>query len=84
MDIDDVQNIDTLGANPDVLKVSLSVAEKLAKITQPFGPLISSVFVIVSEAVNIYEMLSTTKRFVLHCWLELILQRPMLNLTTST
>ncbi|CAG8841093.1 16376_t:CDS:2, partial [Gigaspora margarita] len=44
IDIDDVQNIN-----------ALSVAEKLAEITQPFVLLISSVFVIVSEAVKIYE-----------------------------
>ncbi|CAG8768535.1 38511_t:CDS:1, partial [Gigaspora margarita] len=55
MDIDYVQNIDTLGTNPEVLEGSLSIAEKLAEITQPFVPLISSVFVIVSEAVKIYE-----------------------------
>ncbi|CAG8838331.1 45813_t:CDS:2, partial [Gigaspora margarita] len=44
MDIDDVQNIDILGTNPEVLEGSLSLAEKLAEITQPFVPLISSVF----------------------------------------
>ncbi|CAG8554937.1 41354_t:CDS:2 [Gigaspora margarita] len=52
MDINDVQNIDTLGINSDILKGSLSV---VAKVTQPFVPLISSVFVIVSEAVKIYK-----------------------------
>ncbi|CAG8509592.1 1015_t:CDS:2 [Cetraspora pellucida] len=52
MDIDDMQNTDTLGTNFDVLKSGVG---KLAEITQLFVPLISSVFIIVLEAVKIYE-----------------------------
>ncbi|CAG8524842.1 6263_t:CDS:2 [Cetraspora pellucida] len=52
MDIDNMQNTDTLGINSDGLKSGVG---KLAEITQPFVPLISSVFIIVSEAVKIYE-----------------------------
>ncbi|CAG8450706.1 17146_t:CDS:2, partial [Gigaspora rosea] len=55
MDIDDVRNMDTLDTNSEVLKCSLSLAGKLAEATQPFVPLISSVFVIVAEALKIYE-----------------------------
>ncbi|CAG8611198.1 18026_t:CDS:2, partial [Racocetra persica] len=52
IDIDDMQNTDTLDTNSDILK---SEVRKLAKIIQLFVPLISSVFIIVSEAVKIYE-----------------------------
>ncbi|CAG8472680.1 33202_t:CDS:2 [Racocetra persica] len=52
MDIDDMQNTDTLGTNSNILK---NVVRKLAEITQPFVLLINSVFIIVSEAVKVYE-----------------------------
>ncbi|CAG8821531.1 34931_t:CDS:1, partial [Racocetra persica] len=52
MDIDDMQDTDTLDTNSDILK---SVVRKLAEITQLFVPLINSVFIIVLEAVKIYE-----------------------------
>ncbi|CAG8671651.1 1859_t:CDS:2 [Dentiscutata erythropus] len=49
MVLENAQSIVTLGTNSDILKNSLNVVGKLADTVQPFVPLISTVFVVVSE-----------------------------------
>ncbi|CAG8756647.1 12535_t:CDS:1, partial [Racocetra fulgida] len=62
MAFNDVQSVVTLGTNSDILKSSLNVAGKLADAVQPFIPLISTVFVVVSEVMKIYENAKHNKK----------------------
>ncbi|CAG8501460.1 917_t:CDS:2 [Racocetra fulgida] len=58
MVLDDAQSIATLGTNSDIL----NVVRKLADTVQPFVPLISTVFVVVSEVMKIYDNAKHNKK----------------------
>ncbi|CAG8562381.1 21740_t:CDS:2 [Gigaspora margarita] len=71
MVLEDAQNIVILGTNSDILKNSLNIVEKLADTIQPFVPLISTIFVVVSEVIKIYENAKHNKKIEHHYWLDM-------------